>query len=143
MVSDVDEHEPGGAGPPGDTPRFMEVGYWTSNDTAGDWQFSVDSSTGNLQFFGITNGMEDWYFSAPWNVVSNHWMQLAFAYSPTNMAVYVNGVLLATGTGVPYSASGVPDYATAAGMPVYPSYSSGATFTFGTGYAGNSYSPGD
>ena len=71
--------------------------------------------------FGIggTNG-------APIHFQSNHWYQIALAYTATNIALYTNGALLATGnlpptfvTPAPYTQT--PIYSVGNGVSYYPS----------------------
>jgi hypothetical protein len=90
----------GGSGGPGSYARIFDVGKYNSSATPGflDLQFSPDGTT--LSFNSYSNGYEQ-KLSASVDFLSNHWYQLALTYSPTNIALYTNGVLLATENAAP------------------------------------------
>jgi hypothetical protein len=68
---------------------------------------------------------------APMMFQSNLWYQFVFTYSPTNMALYTNGVLFATANWPPY-ATNIPNYGVGDGMVYYPPASNlTAGFSFG------------
>ncbi len=121
--------------------RLFQVG---SADT-GIWDLDVENiGTNNgamMVFFTGSNQFFQGYFQtgaingAPINFQSNHWYQITLAYSPTNVALYTNGALFATGNMPPTLATtnGVEWLLSAGnGISFYPSLSAQASgFGFG------------
>jgi len=89
-----------GGGPGGDE-AIIDVGEWTADFSYGLWTLGIVPDGTAIRFLTESNGFEVDYFYAPVNFQANHWYQLALTYSPTNVAFYTNGILLATSTGVP------------------------------------------
>ena len=90
----------GGSGP-GQWGRLIEVGGYTSDASFGWWSLYVDDVGANL-YFTVQPGDSSTttYLTAPISWTSNYWHLVALTYSATNTALYLDGVLAATGTGV-------------------------------------------
>jgi hypothetical protein len=81
--------------------EFFEANGWTFNL---ENSFSTDIGNFTLIDFGTTNDLDERNYSfstSGYNgslisFQSNLWCQIALTYSPTNVALYTNGVLLAT-----------------------------------------------
>ena len=90
----------GGAGP-GNWGRLIEVGSYTTNASVGWWSLYTDPAGANLYFSAQTNnGVGTNYLTAPVSFASNQWHLLALTYSPTNTALYIDGVLATNGPGM-------------------------------------------
>jgi hypothetical protein len=89
----------GGAGP-GGPGILVEAGAWTQDASLGWWGLSVSADGNVLRFGSQANGesVEFLVTSVSWQ--AGQWYQVALTYCPTGSAVYINGQLGATGTGV-------------------------------------------
>ena len=88
---------------PGDWGRLLEVGSYTPGATYGWWSLLTDPGGTNIYFAAQTNsgdGATTTYLSAPIDWATNEWHMLALAYSSTNTALYIDGELATTGSGV-------------------------------------------
>lgn len=103
---------------------FNPVGYWglslVNNGTnpAGLMQLGIASNQylqGNTFQYGALNGV-------PINFQSNLWYQITLTYSPSNVALYTNGALLATGNMPPTVMGGYgSQFQMGNGISFYPS----------------------
>jgi hypothetical protein len=92
----------GGTGP-GEWGRLFEVGSYTSDSSYGLWSIYVDDGGNNLYFSAQTNDLSSsltTYLSAPISWTTNYFHFIALTYSPTNTALYLDGVLATNGPGV-------------------------------------------
>ncbi len=82
-----------GSGPAGGTffDMFIIPGYVNTNI----WTLAVTNSGSTISLLNAGGG-----FSQPVSLVSGQWYQITVTYSPTATALYTNGVLAGTGTGV-------------------------------------------
>ena len=100
----------GGNGP-GNWGRLIEMGdndpdlsnnSWMTDSTSGWWALYLSPDGTQLSFGTSTNGGGMANLSANISWFSNEWYQVALTYSPAGSALYVDGRLLANGTGVTY-----------------------------------------
>ena len=92
----------GGIGP-GEWGRLFEVGSYTPDSSYGLWSIYVDDGGNNLYFSAQTNDLSSsltTYLSAPISWTTNYFHFIALTYSPTNTALYLDGVLATNGPGV-------------------------------------------
>ena len=92
----------GGIGP-GEWGRLFEVGSYTSDSSYGLWSIYVDDGGNNIYFSAQTNDLSSsltTYLSAPISWTTNYFHFIALTYSPTNTALYLDGVLITNGPGV-------------------------------------------
>lgn len=92
----------GGVGP-GEHGRLFEAGAYTTNSSYGWWSVYVDPAGTNLYFSAQTNDLSDTlttYLSAPISWATNYFHFVALTYSPTNTALYLDGVFATNGPGV-------------------------------------------
>jgi hypothetical protein len=87
---------------PGSFARLVELGTYTTNASVGWWSLYLDDGGTNLYFSAQTNGLEAIYLSAPIRWVSNRWYLLTLSYSSAESALYIDGELAASGSGVSY-----------------------------------------
>jgi hypothetical protein len=89
----------GGTGP-GQWGRLIEVGAYTSDASFGWWSLYVDDVGANL-YFTVQPGDDSTttYLTAPVAWTTNYWHFIALTYSPTNTALYLDGVLATNGPG--------------------------------------------
>src|SRR3569833_3620552 len=85
---------------PGDWGRLIEAGAYTTNASYGWWSLFLDPGATNVYFSAQTNsgdGATTTYLSAPvaWN--TNEWHFLGLTYSPSNSALYLDGILVTNG----------------------------------------------
>ena len=106
-------HWTSGSGP-GDYVGLFQLGHWTPDASAGVWGLSLTPDGATIQFGSQSNGVSFTYFAVPITLRAGRWYQLALTYSPTNVALYTNGVL-ATGSDTPAGVS----------RPIYPDGSYG------------------
>jgi hypothetical protein len=72
--------------------RWIELGGYSDTATLGLWQLAVGDTNGNsIAFTTHSNGVAETYWLAPVALVSNRWYQIALPYSPSNVALYLNG----------------------------------------------------
>ncbi len=89
----------GGNGP-GEWGRLLEVGGYTPDSSFGLWSLYVDDVGANLYFSAQTNDFSSnlcTYVTAPIAWTTNYWHFIAFTYSATNTALYLDGVLATNG----------------------------------------------
>ena len=92
----------GGTGP-GEFGRLLEVGSYTPDSSYGLWSIYVDDVGQNLYFSAQTNDLSSnltTYVSAPISWTTNYFHFVALTYSATNTALYLDGALAASGSGV-------------------------------------------
>jgi len=88
---------------PGDWGRLLEVGAYTTNADYGWWSLLLDGGGTNIYFMAQTNSgdaMTVAYLSAPIDWATNVWHNVVLTYSSTNTALYLDGILAASGAGV-------------------------------------------
>ena len=89
----------GGSGP-GVLGRLIEMGNHNPDFAEGWWALYLSSDGTQLSFGTSANGIGMTNLTARISWYSNEWYQIALTYSPTGSALYVDGQLLANGTGV-------------------------------------------
>jgi hypothetical protein len=92
----------GGSGP-GEYARLLEIGGYTPDSSFGWWSLYVDDVGANLYFSAQTNDFSSnvcTYVSAPITWTTNYWHFIAFTYSTTNTALYLDGALAASGPAI-------------------------------------------
>ena len=92
----------GGTGP-GEYGRLFEVGSYTPDSSYGLWSIYVDDVGQNIYFSAQTNDLSSsltTYLSFPISWTTNYFHFIALTYSPTNTALYLDGVLATNGPGV-------------------------------------------
>ena len=87
----------GGSGP-GDVPVLFASG--TLNATSSWWGLSLDSTGSRLSFAGQTNGTGVEFLYCSVALQEGQWHEIVLTYGPTNSALFLNGAMLATGSGV-------------------------------------------
>ena len=88
-----------GTGPGSDAP-FLYLG--NSDPAVSKWRLGVNGAGNQIAFSTASNSIPGVLFQVSCDQFnSNTWIQIAFNYGPTNLGLYVNGVLCAsTGTGI-------------------------------------------
>ena len=92
----------GGTGP-GEFGRLLEVGSYTPDSSYGLWSIYVDDVGQNIYFSAQTNDLSSnltTYVSAPISWTTNYFHFVALNYSDTNTSFYLDGSLVASGSGV-------------------------------------------
>jgi alpha-tubulin suppressor-like RCC1 family protein len=89
----------GGAGP-GNWGRLIEMGHYNPAFTNGWWSLYLSADGNQLLFSTSTNGSGTTNLTATVSWDSNDWYQVALTYAPTGSMLYVNGQLLAIGSGI-------------------------------------------
>jgi hypothetical protein len=92
----------GGTGP-GEYGRLFEAGAYTTNSSFGWWSIFVDPAGGNLYFATQTNDLSSnitTYISYPISWTNDYFHFVVLTYSPTNTALFLDGVLATNGPGV-------------------------------------------
>jgi hypothetical protein len=92
----------GGVGP-GEWGRLLEVGGYTPESSQGWWSILVDSGGNNLYFAAQTNDLSSnvtTYLSYPISWSTNYFHFIAITYSPSNTALYLDGLLATNGPGL-------------------------------------------
>jgi hypothetical protein len=89
----------GGNGP-GTCGRLIEIGSYSAAFTNGWWALSLNPGGTQLAFNTSTNGCGMTNLAANISWHSNEWHQIALTYSPADSALYVDGQVLANGSGV-------------------------------------------
>ena len=97
----------GGSGP-GDVAVLFACG--TLNATSSWLGLSLDPTGSRLSFAGQTNGTGAEYLHCSVALLAGEWHEIVLTYSATNSVLYLNGAMLANGSGVIYW----PDAATRA-----------------------------
>ena len=70
---------------------FLSMGTLIPSDF---WDLYATSSGDEIGFALNTPSVNNNYFQVPWSFNISNWCQIVFNYSPTNLALYVNGTLL-------------------------------------------------
>jgi len=89
----------GGFGP-ATAGRLINIGEYSSPPTIGCWQLVFASSGDALKFAVSDNSgtpshlIETAYLTIPGGIYANQWYQIAVTYTPTSIAIYVNGTAL-------------------------------------------------
>src|SRR5258706_2308282 len=91
----------GGSGP-GTFCRLVELGAYTTNASYGWWSVYLNSGGTNIYFSAQTNGAGGTFLSAPIKWSSNWWHIVSLTYSSTNSALYMDGQMSATGSGMTF-----------------------------------------
>jgi hypothetical protein len=91
---------------PGDWGRFIDVGTWTTNADCDWWSLYLNPEGTGIYFSSGTNGVRTNYLSTPISWDWNTWHMIVLTYSQTNTFLYLDGQLVASGTGVCYMPSG-------------------------------------
>jgi RHS repeat-associated protein len=122
----------GGTGPnPAEVGRYFNFGEWSSPVTRGFWSLFLSSGGSKIGWNVHTNGTAISTSGAPTvSLSSNVWHHFVLAYSPSNTANYVDGVLAGTGSGITHI---IPDKADRdlgfyVGTDTYGAQGSQATF---------------
>ena len=92
----------GGLGP-GEWGRLFEAGSYTPDSSYGWWSIYVDDVGENIYFSVQTNDLSSnvtTYLSFPISWTTNYFHFVALTYSPTNTALYLDGVPATNGPGV-------------------------------------------
>jgi len=85
---------------PGHWARLLEVGNYNPAFTNGWWGLSVSPDGSELTFGTSTNGAGEINLSGGISWTAGEWYQIALTYSETNSALYVDGNLIGSGSGV-------------------------------------------
>ncbi len=80
----------GSSGPGRDAP-FLFIGS-AANATNGQWELGVATNGQSVRFVTASNSTPSTRMTASVNLTSNRWYQIAFNYSPTALALYVDGI---------------------------------------------------
>jgi alpha-tubulin suppressor-like RCC1 family protein len=84
----------------GSAGRLINIGEYSSPPTIGCWQLVLASSGDAIKFAVSDNSgnpshlIETSYLTIPGGIVMNQWYQIAVTYTPTSLAIYVNGTAL-------------------------------------------------
>ena len=92
----------GGFGP-GDYVHLFEAGSYTSDSSYGLWSIYVDDVGNNLYFSAQTNDLSSnltTYITYPISWTTNYFHFIALTYSPTNTALFLDGVQVTNGPGM-------------------------------------------
>ena len=89
----------GGSGP-GTNAVLFAIGLHSADFTTDFWGLEFDGRGERLRFSSEGGGDQHIGCEAPVSFSSNQWCQIVLAYDTNNCAVYTNGVLAATGTGI-------------------------------------------
>ncbi len=90
----------GGNGP-GAPATLIQVGQYTTNASYGYWCLCIDPQGNNVCFIAQTNnGTQITYLTAPIAWTNGDWHEIALAYSATNSALYLDGVVATNGAAV-------------------------------------------
>ena len=105
--------------------------FFCANSSTGGWQFYEWNTTNNTSFIKLGTSISPYQQKysfvtgglngAPVNFQSNLWCQIVLTYSPTNVALYTNGVFLASATYTPIDVTtGAELYGVGNGNVYYP-----------------------
>ncbi len=113
----------GGIGKPPYGGGFINTGNYQPDASIGQWSLYVNAAGNTISLDTQSNGTEVVYFEAPCLFVSNLWYQIALTYSPSNVALYVNGALLSTAYKQPFDPTNQTNhtYHVGNGLSFYPS----------------------
>jgi hypothetical protein len=89
----------GGSGP-GTGGSLITVGDHASGYSSDFWGLEFDSTGNTLQFSSEGGGQQSIYLDSPVSLSSTQWCQITLTYSTNGTALYTNGQLAATGTGI-------------------------------------------
>ena len=95
----------GGPGSPTAATPLVEAAA-NSPAKTGWWAWLIQPGGSELQFLGQARGQQVSFLRAPISLQSNQWVHLALTWSPTNSALFANGVLLTNGAGVTHWPAG-------------------------------------
>jgi len=98
---------------------YWSFGIQNAVDGTGVSLITVGSSTNSREYYQEYSFKSGAYNGVPVTFQSNLWYQMVLTYSPTNMALYTNGVLLATACW-PQCSNGVYMYNVGLGNVFYP-----------------------
>ncbi len=87
-----------GATPPTNAP-LLWMGD-PANPTSGFWTLRFGNGDGTLRFVTSSNNVTVTNLTASVSLITNRWYHLALNFTSTNSALYTNGVLAASGSGV-------------------------------------------
>ena len=93
---------------PGDWGRLIEAGSCETKAENDWWSLYLNPSGTGIYFSSGTNGVRTNYLGAPISWDWNTWHMINLTYSRTNTALYIDGQLAATGSGVRYVPGGDP-----------------------------------
>ena len=91
----------GGTGP-GQWGRLIDVGTYTTNASNGWWSIYLDPNGANIYIASQTNGAGQTHLSTPIAWTTNRWHLISLTYSPTNSAIYLDGILATNGLPATY-----------------------------------------
>lgn|GEM_PF-5302911 len=80
--------------------RLLEAGAYTPDGSYGFWAIFLNPEGNLLQFYTQGDGAGGAAAAAPVNWTAGQWHQIVVTYGPAASAIYVDGVLAASGTGV-------------------------------------------
>jgi hypothetical protein len=83
----------GGTDPQLDYPRLIEVGNIDGPAHYGWWALALQPDGNTLTFWTQAQGLSRYQWSTEIAWRSNYWNQIALTYSPSNIALYLNGEL--------------------------------------------------
>jgi len=87
-------------GGPGSVARLLDMGLPSSGATDGSWTFFVSADGSTLKFVTRSGGVKREHLSASINWTSLQWYELVLDYTPNTNALYIDGVKVASGSGV-------------------------------------------
>jgi hypothetical protein len=76
------------------------AGGMSATNPSGYWGITLSADGGTLVFSGANSNQSATYLTAPVPITQTNWTLLALTYSPSNTALYTNGILAGTGSGV-------------------------------------------
>jgi len=83
----------GGSGP-GDWAQLIDVGEWTTNSSYGYWGLSIDPPGENLWFVSQDGAGNTYTLSTPVSFTNDFFHFIALTYCATNVALYLDGMLV-------------------------------------------------
>jgi hypothetical protein len=102
-----------GGGGPGSEARLLEIGAWSDTTARGAWSLALTPDGNAIRFGPDVNGRISEVLRAPIAWRAGAWHQVALAWSPTGMALCVDGERVAEGVGVALttpSGAGTPGF---------------------------------
>ncbi len=91
----------GGSGP-GHEGKLLEIGSDSTNGTYGQWAVCINSDGTVLQLCSQAQGVKQTNLNVAIEWPQAQWRHVIVAYTPSNSALYVDGQLKASGSGVQY-----------------------------------------